>query len=520
MELAAPPAHTFRPPVARAPGSLWVALPALLVLACWAGWWIPLNNDVSWQYWIARQLRGGASLYRGIVEVNPPLWFWEAVPISALADLLRVDASHVVVAAVMLRATLALGLMASLLKGEPGQRVLLLAGLAPLLCLLPLHDFAEREHLMLIGALPYTALLAYRRGARPVSARLAAGVGLYAGYGFALKPHFALIPLALELWLALAQRRSWRPLRPELLMLSVVATLYAVSILLFAPDYLRLAVPMARLAYGAFSPPFSSLLLNLWMPTWLLATFALLNARRGLPIDAQAAIVTALALGVIYFAQGKGFAYHALPVTAMLGWAIWCVLVRGAGVASAIRHPLLVVTLALMIATGFVLGPFSPVRAGRATAALEQLSPGSTVAIISAHSWLAFPLVETHRFVWPMRTMGLWTTPKIARDGEGATASPEGLLVRRRTLDMIAADLWCHPPDAILFDDPSRSPALQGTHFSYEAFTRSDARIRDLLARYRPSISDGGATVYLKQAPSVPPRGATCRAIAIRPDFR
>lgn len=335
-----------------------------------------------------------------------------------------------------------------------------------------------------------------------------------------MKPHFALVPIALELWLASKLRRSWQPFRPEVIALLLVATLYAAAILLFTPDYLRVTVPLARLAYGAFSPPFSSLIIyQFWTPAWLLAAVALLSARRIVPTDAQASIVAALALALVYFAQGKGFLYHALPVTAMLGWSLWCVLVRGNGLASnAIRHPLLPLTLALAIATGLTIGIFRPVRAGKATLALEQLPAGSTVAVISAHSWLAFPLVEAHRFIWPMRTIGLWTVPRVAHDEESAVPSPAGLLVRRWTLNVIAADLWCHPPDAILFDDPARSPALHGTHFNYETFVRSDIRLQDLLSRYQRAVSDMGTTVYLRQGTAAP-RGEACRPIMIRPDF-
>ena len=512
---------TARPATLRMPPPLWVAAPALFALACWAGWSIPLNNDVSWQYWIARQIRGGAILYRDIIEVNPPLWFWEAVPLSALADRLHVDAGHLAIVAVMARAALALILIAKLVADpSPRRLALLLPGLALLLCLLPLHDFGEREHLMLIGALPYAALVARRRDtARLVSPRLALCVGLFAAYGFAMKPYFALVPLALELWLAVGLRRSWRPLRPESAALAATAIVYGGAVLLFAPDYLRLTVPLARAAYGAFSPPFSSLFWQIWVPTWLLAGLALAVARRYLPADAQAAIVTALASALSYFLQGKGFPYHALPVTATLGWALWLVLAQGRSVAGAIiRRPFVTVALILVAITGYVIGPFTPIRAGKASTALEHLPAGSTVAVVSAHSWFAFPLVESHRFIWPMRILHLWTIPKIARDGDGAHASAAGLSVRRQTLDMIAIDLWCHPPDAILVDDPARSPALTGTHFSYEAFLRSDPRIGSLLSHYRPSVSDRNTTVY-RRTGRIAPQGIGCRTISVRPDF-
>ncbi len=46
---------------------------------------IQLTHDVVWQFWVARQMLGGTRLYSEIWEVNPPLWFWAAMPVQWLA---------------------------------------------------------------------------------------------------------------------------------------------------------------------------------------------------------------------------------------------------------------------------------------------------------------------------------------------------------------------------------------------------------------------------------------------------
>ena len=43
-------------------------------------------SDVAWQLWIARRMHAGANLYRDIIETNPPLWFWMALPVDRLRD--------------------------------------------------------------------------------------------------------------------------------------------------------------------------------------------------------------------------------------------------------------------------------------------------------------------------------------------------------------------------------------------------------------------------------------------------
>src|SRR4051812_16333854 len=58
-----------------------------------------VDSDVSAQLWIAHQIDGGGRLYRDIIEVNPPLWFWMAVPVDRVASLLNVRAEQVLIPA-------------------------------------------------------------------------------------------------------------------------------------------------------------------------------------------------------------------------------------------------------------------------------------------------------------------------------------------------------------------------------------------------------------------------------------
>jgi hypothetical protein len=61
---------------------------------------IPVSHDVVWQMWIARQLVGGAELYSDILEINPPLWFWLAVPVEKAAQALGVASKSAIITAV------------------------------------------------------------------------------------------------------------------------------------------------------------------------------------------------------------------------------------------------------------------------------------------------------------------------------------------------------------------------------------------------------------------------------------
>ena len=96
----ASPADSLSPPREAPAWPLAVAL-LLVVVAGTLLWNAELVNDVAWQLWVARQLAHGITLYTDIVEVNPPLWFWAAIPVVDLAQLLGVSSYHVLIPGVL-----------------------------------------------------------------------------------------------------------------------------------------------------------------------------------------------------------------------------------------------------------------------------------------------------------------------------------------------------------------------------------------------------------------------------------
>src|SRR5690349_22958631 len=67
-----------------------------------------VDSDVAWQLWIAGRLHAGAHLYRDIIEVNPPLWFWMAIPVERLAALLHLPIVTALILAIGMAVALAL----------------------------------------------------------------------------------------------------------------------------------------------------------------------------------------------------------------------------------------------------------------------------------------------------------------------------------------------------------------------------------------------------------------------------
>ncbi len=66
--------------MASRPLAVALAITALITVLRLSG---TVDSDVAWQLWIAGRIHAGANLYTDIVETNPPLWFWMAVPVDS-----------------------------------------------------------------------------------------------------------------------------------------------------------------------------------------------------------------------------------------------------------------------------------------------------------------------------------------------------------------------------------------------------------------------------------------------------
>jgi hypothetical protein len=222
-----------------------VLLAALLALLAGARLGQTINNDVAWYIHSAGALLDGGRLYDDIFfEVNPPLMLYLTLPGALLARLTGWFAADAYLLTVFAAIALALWLASRVLADRPTaerRTILLAAGLV--LGLLPAGDFGQRSHVMLVLTLPYLLLLARRLPAVPACGRrLALAIGAVAGLGCAIKPHYLLLPAALELLLL---ARTVHPLRPETVAMVAAVALYGLSIVLLTPDYLTRVVPYA-----------------------------------------------------------------------------------------------------------------------------------------------------------------------------------------------------------------------------------------------------------------------------------
>jgi hypothetical protein len=472
---------------------------------------VPLGHDAVWQMWIARQLAHGARLYSDVLEVNPPLWFWMAVPLHYLAEAVGSSPRDALKCAIFGSLGLSLALIA-LLRPAPRVRAGMYLGLLLAATVVALPDFAQREQYTLLATAPWVALIAARAEQKRVPVALAALVGIFAASGLALKIHFAIVPLALEVWLAIALRRVWI-WRLEVVVLSIGAAAYAAAVVLFAPDYLRVMVPMVLLSYGEFgTAPVFDVLLQFSIPLSILAGVGLYTSGGIRTRQGGAALVASLAFLAAFIAQQKGWRYHSLPA---LGMLFVCVGAEASHLRWSLRQHR---PAAVAFACVMLVSIFETVHTGqqpneRATAVKQALAdiPRGEPVLVLALNPSSMPVIEDLGLVWPSRLMSSWFLQAIVLEMQRGTLSPAREALGDTMRAQLLADMLCHPPKRILVD--SDHVQIQGHSFGYLDFYRMEPAMARFLDRYRPGPTFGRYLTFDLADKAALARPARCRPV-------
>jgi hypothetical protein len=490
---------------------LAVVIAALGVLPAVLG---RVQPDTGWYLYSAGRVLDGARLYVDLVEVNPPLIVWlDTVPV-ALGRILGLPAELVFTALVLVLVAASVACVVVLLRqvfpSSAGIRRLL--GLAALFALLPLPrlDFGQREHRLLALILPYVLLTAVRAMKGSVAWPAAIAIGAAAGLGIALKPHFVLLWLGLEIGLWWASSRRWPRLRPELVAVVVVGAVYLGSVVLWTPEYfavvrlmaapyfgfLRNSLLVTALAGDGALPPLAA----------LLTAVALRRSARTRPVW----IVVACAVAGLWLAavlQQKGWQYHFYPA---LGLSVWLLVLMLVDTRTPLQSPLerlfRGVAMLLVVGTGAVVVAGSAARMAhprdprydedqdmhRLIPVVREYGQGGSMALFSWSIASTFPLTNyadvrlAFRFpsLWPLAVI-YW--PDVHREAPVRYHSRAEMgALERFVEDAVVRDfVAARPAVAVVLWSGRDDSALRLRRLDYLCYFLRDPRFRAAFERYR-----------------------------------
>lgn len=467
----------------------------------------PLKDDVAWLLWVARKWLAGRDLYVDLVEVNPPLVIWlYAIP-AAVSNWLDVTPK---LASTLFFAVILIGSAwwtANLLHGRAPlfeRRAPVFSVVSILLLVLPGVEFGQREHLLAASVLPYIAVFVRALEGEPEPRFQASMAGAVAALGCAMKPSYGLALVLVEL---IGVLRGHRKLRLAPVAFVATTGLYGVAVLLFEPDFLTRAVPLALSLYGGTDTSVWHILAesrNLLFGqavTLFLCAYQRETLARHSPFLRHlflALVAFAVACTVLFVMQGKDWFYHRLPATTatVLALILWLSVViaaqsgRLAGAAGRITWTRLGLPVALGTAALVAFGVANVQRIRPWVEAAAEPSLSTEVKLvklikrekartyIAFSEWIAlgFPVVNDSGVSWASRFDSMWALKgeiwKTRQDGR----PPKEWPIRR----WVARDFVAGCPDIAVVDTREGTNYIAVLVSSDEEFARAWSHYREI----------------------------------------
>jgi hypothetical protein len=528
----------------------------------------PLTPDVASTLFFSRRWLEGAHPYLDFVDYPGPLIFVLGVPIEGLAAVTGWSEWRLVVLALIGLSALSLVLVRNVLqagaaRSEPIVVTTLVGALVTMLAS-PARDFAQAEHLLVIALLPYAlwcariaspastaprqsdagATTADDAGGPSLGLGLRLGVGLLAAVGLALKPAFLIVYAALLAHVVWSRRSVRVLLATEHLLIACGVAMYALAIVLFAPDYLHRVLPMAYVHHWVHGDAIATLL-NDWMVLSVAgSSLALVVLASWMTRDrdwsslVRICAFVSVATLVAFLAQRDPVPEYFLPVRAFNFLAAWLAASgfvsslarRSSSVArpsSSLTGPTMAgvlagqpsrrVRLALMLAARTtviacaVMPPivvwslvaevqsvdYANARAGLRSPFAEPLldlvhqrAAGKPIFVLSSSTGPAFPLVNLSGAAWPYRFKSLSFVSIYYKDIDNtatvAYRTPQAQSAGERAFfDAVVEDLTRKPPVLLIVDVTRLKQGFGLAYFDFLTYYRQSPTFDALWRHYR-----------------------------------
>lgn len=469
---------------------------------------IRLNMDVGWMLYLAERIGFGERLYVDRVEVNLPwIVYLSRIPVG-LGSILNTPSYTVfrwlLIAGAAASVVVTTTWMPARHSRGPLRPLTIAATLLLLFLWIAGSDIGQREHLLVLALVPYLAL---RWRAEPPSVVTALVVGTIAGTAIALKPHFVILWVVIEVDRRV-QGIPWR--RPEAMSAASVLAISWILLPTIHSAYFGVLQEYGWL-YSRFRPfPVAGMLrvetvtLIAMVAAWLLSR----RAGRGRSAIRELLIVAGASL-IIAFVQGKGFTYHLLPahVFAALGLLVSF----SAWKPGPIRWRSIPIQLLLGLSLGLYTAWAGSVHRWSENRSQQEYRPAvelvelsdsraRSIMVLSPHMLDAFPLVNLLGLEWTSRYNSLWPILSLYAGVEPVRGSIPFRCISEmehreaKFFNHIAVDFIEHEPDLILVamdEDP-----LLGGRFDFLGYLSQDSSVAKALTAYELVARQGRLRLY------------------------
>lgn len=207
----------------------------------------------------------GQTYTKPIFDSNPPLVFYITIPPIILAKKININLIFLLRLYIICLSFVSISIshhfFTQLFKTNKTLMYVMSFSFAFILLILPLDDFGQREHFLMIFSTPYLLLSACRLNNIPIKNWLAILVGIMAAIGFSIKPFFLITLMLIELAFVVQKKNILGWIRIESLTALLITVSYGIAVIVLFPDFFRIVLPSFIPMYDAIRKPFAALIL-------------------------------------------------------------------------------------------------------------------------------------------------------------------------------------------------------------------------------------------------------------------
>jgi hypothetical protein len=486
----------------------------------------PINHDVAAVLDVSKRWVDGDKLYVDVIDENLPLTFVvHALPVLT-AKLLPGGVPFWFTAWVVAGIAASFIACRRLVRLVPSADHALTEALLPpvllfLFSVLPNEHFGQREHLMFVACAPYLIASMARAEGVTLTRGASIAIGLVAGVGLAMKPHFLAIPAAVELYLL--TRRGWRTTFSDLIpwAIGAVAVGHLVSMYTVFAEFGRFVLPLAVESYAPIGDAgwrgvlFSNVMAPTLLALLIFGGFAVFLTQT---LAARVLLAFGVGAAVSAIAQAKGWPYHVLPALSvailLAAFTLSQTVDRYLPISrSGHRLPVAVISATLMVLLYFQAALYTPPFykqrqyddsiGGILGHIIEQNAPDRTIMTLSPGIYPFWPLINYIDGRMTMRFLTMWVVQGIYADCEEFPAlynAPDTMSdTEKYVFDAVSDDFARGQPDLLLVDQIPGMPRCQGKIFDYLEYFQQNRTFADAFENYEHLMDFDRYKIYRKK---------------------
>jgi len=295
-------------------------LSAIYVLAWLIQDQLYLNGDVSQLLHATQRLLAGGTYIQDFFIPNPPMVMYLYIPPVLLTKALGAPVAIVFRSYIFLLCSLSLlfcyALAKNILPKKEMWRYSFISMLALVFLIIPFQLQGQRDCLLLVFVMPYMLAAASRLQGSRFSIAYAICIGVFAGFGFAMKPHFLALLIVVEAYYCLYRKNILAWMRCEVITTIVFLSIYTLTTWIFFQDYFTVIVQYLLQNYTvSIMATWTQLIFNMDILFCVLSILFWLTQYKNNPCQILGTLLSlaTIAFIAIRISQRSNFLYHTIP---------------------------------------------------------------------------------------------------------------------------------------------------------------------------------------------------------------